>query len=80
MGSRPLILLAEESDTTRSFLAEQLTADGYEILETHNPQHALALMSIHEPDLVLADVNGQTLGLLDAIRTGEADASTPTRQ
>jgi CheY-like chemotaxis protein len=81
MGS-PLILLAEDDPATREFLAEELTADGYNILQAHNGRHALALLVSCEPDLVLADVNGQTLGLLDAIRTGagfggRVDPNTP---
>jgi DNA-binding response OmpR family regulator len=68
---RPLILLAEEDDATRAFLVEQLDADGYEIVEAHSRQHAQALLASSEPDLVLADVNGETLRLLDAIRGGE---------
>jgi DNA-binding response OmpR family regulator len=78
----PLILLAEEDPATRVFLADNLSADGYEVAQAHNRQHALALLANREPDLVLADVNGQTLGLLDAIRTGEGlggrvDSDTP---
>jgi DNA-binding response OmpR family regulator len=43
---------------------------------------ALALLSTSNPDLILVDVNGQTLELLDAIRSGEglagrADPDTP---
>ncbi|MGP0048834.1 MAG: response regulator transcription factor [Solirubrobacteraceae bacterium] len=43
---------------------------------------ALALLSSSHPDLVVVDVNGQTLALLDAIRAGEGiagrvDADTP---
>jgi DNA-binding response OmpR family regulator len=66
----PLIVLAEEDPNTRAFLAGELTADGYEVVQAHSRQHALALLGSREPDLVLADVNGETLGLLDAIRAG----------
>ena len=34
--SSHLILIAEESRATRAFLAEQLAADGYEILVAEN--------------------------------------------
>ena len=43
---------------------------------------ALALLSTSHPDLILVDVNGETLELLDAIRSGEGlagrvDPDTP---
>jgi len=77
-----LILIVEEDSATRSFLADQLVADGYEILLAENRQHALHLLAAHHPQLVLADINGQTLGLLDAVRSGdglagEIDPNTP---
>ena len=63
-------------------ITTNLTADGYEILVAENRRHALALLATHHPQLVLADVNGHTLGLLDAIRSGdglagEIDPETP---
>ena len=63
-------------------MADQLVADGYEILLAENRQHALHLLTAHQPQLVLADINGQTLGLLDAVRNGdgladEIDSNTP---
>ena len=80
--SSHLILIAEESRATRAFLAEQLAADGYEILVAENRRHALALLAISDPELVLADINGETLGLLDAVRSGsglagKVDPDTP---
>ena len=65
------ILLAEEHDATRAFLADNLTADGYRVLIAPDRAKALALLSTAHPDLILVDVNGQTLELLDAIRSGE---------
>jgi DNA-binding response OmpR family regulator len=70
-----LILIVEDDRATRSFLADQLVADGYRILLAETGQHALHLLAEHHPQLVLADINGQTLGLLDSVRTGEGLAS-----
>ena len=76
------ILLAEEHDVTRAFLADNLTADGYRVLAAHDRAKAVALLSTSNPDLILVDINGATLELLDAIRSGEglagrADPDTP---
>ena len=35
---------------------------------------AMALLATAHPDLILVDVNGQTLGLVDAVRSGEGVA------
>lgn len=66
-----LLLIVEGDRATRSFLADQLVADGYRILLAETRQHALHLLAEHHPQLVLADINGQTLGLLDAVRSGD---------
>jgi DNA-binding response OmpR family regulator len=69
-----LILIAEENDSTRAFLADQLAADGYQTVVADSRRHALHQLATHRPQLVLADLNGQTLGLLDAVRRGEGPA------
>jgi CheY-like chemotaxis protein len=76
------ILVAEEEEMTRSFLYENLSADGYRVLVAPDPAKALALLSTAQPHLVLVDVNGDTLSLIDAVRSGEglagrADPNTP---
>jgi len=60
--SSQLILVVEESERTRAFLAEQLAADGYEVLLAESRRHALALLGTHRPQLVLADLNGRRSG------------------
>jgi DNA-binding response OmpR family regulator len=76
------ILLAEECDATRAFLADNLAADGYRVLIAPDRAKAIALLTTADPDLILVDVNGSTLELVDAIRSGEglagrADPDTP---
>ena len=76
------ILLAEEDDARRGFLAENLAADGYRVLCAGDRAKALALLSTTLVDLILVDVNGQALELLDAIRSGDGlgarlDPDTP---
>jgi len=76
------ILLVEEDDATRAFLHANLSADGYQVLVAPDRAKALALLSVAHLDLIVVDVNGQTLELLDAVRSGEgiagrADPDTP---
>ena len=72
--ARPTILLADEDDVTRAFLADNLTADGYRVLIAPDRAKALALLCTGQPDLIVVDINGQTLELLDAVRCGEGIA------
>jgi CheY-like chemotaxis protein len=74
----PTILLAEEHDATRAFLADNLTADGYQVLTAPDRPKALALLGTAHPDLIVVDVNGQTLALLDAIRSSDGLAGRVT--
>jgi CheY-like chemotaxis protein len=76
-----LILIVEEHRATRALLADQLAADGYEILLAETRQHGLHLLAEHHPQLVLADINGQTLGCSTpcAAATGSPARSTPPR-
>jgi DNA-binding response OmpR family regulator len=55
------ILVVEDDAATRTFLADNLTADGYELLVAENAQHGLRLLETEFPDLALVD-----LGLPDA--------------
>jgi DNA-binding response OmpR family regulator len=69
------ILLAEEDAATRAFLTDNLTADGYPVLVADDKPAALQLLEARRPDLVVCDVNGDTLGLLDAVRQSDGLAS-----
>jgi DNA-binding response OmpR family regulator len=68
MESTTSILLCEEDAPTREFLADNLLADGYRVLVAETKAAALAALEARQPDLVICDVNGDTLGLLDAVR------------
>jgi CheY-like chemotaxis protein len=67
----PRLLLADEDDAARTFLTENLTADGYHVEEARDRDEALQRLRTSTPDLILADVNGRTLGLLDWLRTAD---------
>src|SRR3954464_14049582 len=57
----PTILVVEDDAATRTFLADNLTADGYELLVAENARDALRILETKVPDLALID-----LGLPDA--------------
>lgn len=69
------ILVAEEDAAARAFLADNLIADGYQVLAAADRRKAIALLDVGHPDIVVVDVNGETLALLDAVRAAEGLAS-----
>jgi DNA-binding response OmpR family regulator len=71
------ILLVEADDATRSFLQDNLSYDGYRISAAEDRAKAIALLSVEQPQLIIVDVNGHTLELLDDIRSGERLAVDP---
>ncbi len=75
------ILLAEADEIARSFLADNLAADGFTIAPVAT-DHAASVELTHgtlNVALLLVDVNGHTLGLLDAVRDTTAPlGATPT--
>ena len=68
------ILVADEDPDERAFLSANLEADGYSVLAAGDRVKAMALL-VKEPDLVVVDVNGGTLALMDALRSGEGIAA-----
>jgi DNA-binding response OmpR family regulator len=69
------ILICEEDAATRAFVADNLATDGYEVLVADFKAAALAKLETRQPDLVICDVNGETLGFLDAVRRADGVAS-----
>jgi DNA-binding response OmpR family regulator len=69
------ILVADENAATREFLADNLTADGYHVLVAPDRAKAIALLDVEHPDLVVVDVNGDTLAFVDAVRCADGLAS-----
>ena len=64
------ILLAEEDPRRGRSSPISLSFDGYEVIEADSRAKALAILATRQPDLLLADVNGETLSLIDAVRRG----------
>ncbi len=79
------ILVAEDDATTRTFLADELTADGCELLIAETAADALRLLSTKYPDLAVLDVglpDGSGLDIVRNVRAADglarrADPETP---
>ncbi len=72
------ILLVEDDDATRTFLADNLTADGYELLVAATAADGLRLAETRYPDLAVIDVglpDATGLALLDRVRRSDGVAS-----
>jgi DNA-binding response OmpR family regulator len=66
------VVLVEEDETTRTFLADNLTADGFAVHPTDDPHDALGLCARTVPDAALVDVNGGSgRAFARAVRRGE---------
>jgi DNA-binding response OmpR family regulator len=71
------ILVAEDDATTRTFLADELSADGCELLITDTAKDALRLVTSKFPDLAILDVglpDGSGLDVVRRIRAADATA------
>jgi DNA-binding response OmpR family regulator len=68
------ILVAGDDATTRTFLADELTADGYELLVADCAADALRLMGTKFPDLAVLDVglpDASGLEVMRRVRTAD---------
>ena len=67
------ILVVEDDTPTRTFLADNLTADGYDLLVADTLRDALRTLEYHHVDLAVVDLglpDGSGLELLRAVRDG----------
>lgn len=78
MESTPAtILVVEDHRATRTFLADNLSADGYEILESDCAADAQQLMETQFPDLAIVDLGLPDSDGLELLRTvRESDRAT----
>jgi DNA-binding response OmpR family regulator len=61
------LLIAEEDEATRQFLADNFAADGADVETAHSCGEALKRIYSIAPDLIVADVNGDTLRLIEKV-------------
>ena len=74
----PTLLVVEDDHTTRTFLADNLTADGYDLLVADTVREGLRLIEHKAPDLVIVDVglpDGSGLELITRVRAADRRAS-----
>jgi DNA-binding response OmpR family regulator len=79
------ILLVEDDEATRRFLADNLTADGFEVFTAGAAEEGLRAVEARAPSLILLDLglrDGSGLELLDRVRAADgfalrADAAVP---
>ena len=71
MTDRPAILIVEDDVATGTFLADNLTADGYDLLVARTLGEALAVLERENVDLAVVDVglpDGSGLELVRRVR------------
>ena len=72
------ILVVEDDDATRSFLSDNLMADGHDVVVADSARHGWLLMETKFPDLALIDVglpDGSGLDLVRRVREADGVAS-----
>jgi DNA-binding response OmpR family regulator len=78
MSSHATILVVEDHRTTRTFLADNLSADGYDVIEAEGATDARELLRGAFPDLAIVDLglpDGDGLDLLTEVRSADRIAS-----
>jgi DNA-binding response OmpR family regulator len=72
------VLVVEDDEATRTFLADNLTADGYELLVAGGLRDALRALEQKFPDLAIVDLglpDGSGLELVERVRRSDGVAS-----
>ena len=75
---RQSLLIVEDDEPTREFLAQNLTADGYAVATASGAAEGVRQIEVRHPSLVLLDLgleDGNGLDLLDRVRAADGLAS-----
>ena len=78
MTDSTTLLLVEDDHGLRTFLADNLTADGFDVLLADTVRDAVRLLEYKQPDLALVDVglpDGSGLDLIARVRAADGVAS-----
>ena len=77
-SDHPRIVIVEDDEPTRRFLADNLAADGFDPVEADNARDGLRVIASHAPALVVLDLglpDRDGLDVLREVRAGEATIS-----
>jgi DNA-binding response OmpR family regulator len=69
-----LILVVQDDDATRSFLLDNLAADGFRVAGASGAAEGLRAIEVRQPTLVVLDLvleDGSGLALLDRVRASD---------
>ena len=78
MDSHPQLLVVEDDEATRTFLADNLSADGFKVATASGAGEGLRAIEVRSPQLVVLDLlldDGDGLELLDRVRGSDGLAS-----
>ncbi len=72
------LLIVEDDEATRAFLADNLAADGFQVASASGCAEAIRAIEVRRPALVLLDLaleDGNGLEVLDRVRSADGMAS-----
>jgi DNA-binding response OmpR family regulator len=75
----PTVVIVEDHDATRRFLADNLAADGFEPLEAETARAGLRLMATRAPHLAVVDLGLPDRDGLDVLREVRSSDETVSR-
>ncbi|MEA2308448.1 MAG: two-component system, OmpR family, phosphate regulon response regulator PhoB [Thermoleophilaceae bacterium] len=78
MDTHGSLLVVEDDDATREFLADNLTADGFDVATAAEAGEAVRAIEVRRPDLVLLDLvlgGAGGLSVLDRVRAADGLSS-----
>ena len=78
MDSPTSLLVVEDDEATRAFLAENLTADGFKVATASGAGEGVRAIEVRSPSLVILDLlleDGNGLQVLDRVRAADGLAS-----
>ncbi|GAC1580619.1 MAG: response regulator transcription factor [Candidatus Dormibacteria bacterium] len=75
----PIVVLIEDHETTRRFLADNLSADGYEPLEAETARAGLRLMATRAPHVAVVDLGLPDRDGLEVLREVRSSDETVSR-
>lgn len=55
--AKPLIVVVEDEPTLRADLAEELSLNGYDVIEAKDGREGFRVIEEYQPDLVVSDIN-----------------------